>query len=200
MGGPREKALVSPDINACYRKRRRVMMNYYKKITGERIYLSPMNIDDAQTYVKWFNDFTVTDGLGCSFKNFSLEDEKKWLNDNAGQSQFAIIRLEDDKLIGNCGFHAIDQIKQCAEVGLFIGEEENRSMGYGAEVLHLLLDYGFDYLNFHNIMLRVYSFNERAINCYKKVGFKEIGRRRESYYVRGKFHDEVFMDILKEER
>ncbi len=49
-------------------------------------------------------------------------------------------------------------------------------------------------------MLKVFSFNERAINCYKKVGFKEIGKRRESYYLKGKFYDELYMDIVKAER
>lgn len=88
---------------------------------------------------------------------------------------------------------------QCGTVGLFIGDEENRNNGYGQDTLNLLLDYGFNYLNLKNIMLKVFSFNERAINCYKKVGFKEIGRRRQSYYLKGKFYDDVYMDILREE-
>ena len=71
--------------------------------------------------------------------------------------------------------------------------------GYGAEVLNLLLDYGFNYLNMNNIMLNVKSFNERAIACYKKVGFKEYGRRREAYFLNGKYYDHVFMDILARE-
>lgn len=174
-------------------------MKYYKKIAGTRVYLSPMNIEDAEIYVKWLNDFNVTDGLGTSAKVTSLESEKEWISQNSSQHQFAIVRSEDDKLIGNCGFHGIDQSKQCAEVGLFIGDEENRNKGYGQEVLRLLLDYGFNYLNFNNIMLKVFSFNERAINCYKKAGFKEIGRRRQSYYLRGKFYDDVYMDKLREE-
>jgi RimJ/RimL family protein N-acetyltransferase len=175
-------------------------MKYFKKLAGERVYLSPMNPDDAETYVKWFNDFEVTNGLGSSYRMVSLESEREWLKNNSNQHQFAIVRLEDDLLIGNCGFHGVDQIRQCAEVGLLIGEEENRSKGYGEEVLKLLLDYGFQYLNLNNVMLRVFSFNERAIQCYKKVGFKEMGRRRQSYYLKGKFHDEVYMDILKCER
>lgn len=174
-------------------------MKYYKKLAGEKIYLSPMNIEDAEIYVKWLNDFNVTDGLGTSNKITTLEAEKEWILQNSNQYQLAIIRLEDNKLIGNCGFHGIDQLRQCADVGLFIGDEENRNKGYGQEALNLLLDYGFNYLNFNNIMLRVFAFNERAINCYKKAGFKEIGRRRKAYYLKGKFHDEVFMDILREE-
>lgn len=84
-------------------------------------------------------------------------------------------------------------------IGVFIGEEDNRSKGYGAEALKLLLDYGFNYINLNNIMLTVKSFNERAIKCYEKVGFKEFGRRRESYFLNGKYYDDVHMDILASE-
>lgn len=175
-------------------------MKYFKKIVGRHVYLSPMNVEDAETYVRWLNDLSVTDGLGTSCRITSLESEKEWIMNNSSQYQFAIVTLKDDKLIGNCGIQQIDQLRQCAEVGLFIGDEENRNNGYGEEVLNLILDYGFDYLNLNNIMLKVFSFNERAINCYKKVGFKEIGRRRQSYYLKGKFYDEVYMDVLKEDR
>jgi RimJ/RimL family protein N-acetyltransferase len=159
-----------------------------------------MCVEDVETYVRWMNDSNVTDGTGSSSRVISMENEKVWLSQNTGQYQFAIIRLEDNKLIGNCGFHEMNQLRQCTEVGLFIGDEEDRDKGYGKEALSLLIDYGFNYLNLNNIMLRVFSFNTQAINCYKKVGFQEIGRRRQSYYLKGQFHDELFMDILREER
>jgi hypothetical protein len=34
-------------------------MKYYKKIVGKRLYLSPINIDDAENYIKWMNDKDV---------------------------------------------------------------------------------------------------------------------------------------------
>jgi len=48
-------------------------------------------------------------------------------------------------------------------------------------------------------MVVVYSHNEKAIEMYKKVGFKEFGRRRESHFMGGKAYDEVYMDILPED-
>ena len=36
----------------------------------------------------------------------------------------------------------------------------------------------FNYLNLNNIKLDLMSFNERALKCYTKCGFKEYGRRR----------------------
>lgn len=176
-------------------------MKYYKKLVGERIYLSPMNVEDAEKYVEWFCDFKMTDGIGKSSDVVTTDAEREWIANVLKNNEltFAIVDLKSDKLIGNCGFNTIDNRNRIAEVGIFIGEEENRSNGYGTEALRLLLDFGFNYLNLNNIMLGVRSFNERAIACYKKVGFKEYGRRRECYFLNGKYYDDIFMDILARE-
>ena len=66
-------------------------------------------------------------------------------------------------------------------------------------LLNLLLDYGFNQLRCHNIDLGVFSFNERAINCYKKLGFKEYGRRHECYFLDGKWHDAIKMEVTEQD-
>lgn len=177
-------------------------MKYFKKIEGEKVYLSPMNLEDIEKYVKWMNDFSTTDGLGSSSKVTTFESERAWLINNMDkkEQQFAIVLKETDKLIGNCGFVDINHLHQRGEVGLFIGEEENRSKGYGTEALSLLVEYGFNYLNLKNIMLKVFSFNKRAIKSYEKIGLKVFGKRTEDYYLNGKWYDEYFMEILKKEK
>lgn len=176
-------------------------MKYFKKLVGERIYLSPMNVEDTETYLKWMSDFSVSDGFAQSARNYNLTSQKEWIESslkNCSQ-QFAIVRLEDDKLIGNCFIDGINHIRRIGTVGLFIGDKENRSKGYGKEALNLLLEYGFRYLNLNNIMLQVFLFNEIAMKCYQNVGFKEFGRRRKAYFLNGKYYDEIYMDILDEE-
>lgn len=175
-------------------------MKYYKKLVGHKVYLSPICLEDAETYTKWLNDLSVTEKLGTSSNMISVCGEQEWINKNSQRTIFAIIKTENDELIGNCGFNNVNQIHQCAEVGIFIGDEENRNNGYGSEAMSLLIDFGFNHLNLNNIMLKVFAFNEHAINCYKKAGFKEIGRRRQAYYLRGKYHDEIFMDIIRSDR
>lgn len=176
-------------------------MKYFKKVVGDRVYLSPMNVEDVEIYTKWMNDFSVTDGLGMSGRVTSIETEKNYINSMTtnGEYQFAIIDTKNDKLIGNGGFSSIDHSRQTAEVGLFIGEEEIRNIGLGTEALKLLIKYGFEYLNLNNIMLKVYSFNERAIKCYQKCGFKEFGKRHKSICIKNTWFDEIYMEILKED-
>lgn len=50
-------------------------MKYFKKLIGERIYLSPQNIEDAEKYVEWFCDFKMTDGIGKSGNIMTIEAE-----------------------------------------------------------------------------------------------------------------------------
>ena len=172
-------------------------MRYFKKIVGERVYLSPINKDDFEIYTKWLNDYAVSGGLGNYRQMLSLNREQKILEDLTAEGHnYAIVRIEDDTLIGNAGLAEIDHINRRATIGLFIGEAENRGKGYGSEALRLLVDFGFKFLNLHNIMLHVHSDNVQGIACYKKVGFREFGRRRDAIFKDGKYFDDVHMEVL----
>ena len=176
-------------------------MKYYKKLVGKKCYLSPISTEDADQYCIWLNDLEVSSNLLIFNQQLSLEREKMILQDmiKNGAQSYAIVDVENDKLIGNCSLFRINERNRKAEVGIFIGNKDYWSKGYGSEALSLLIDYGFNILNLNNIMLEVFGFNKRAIKSYKKVGFKEIGRRREAVIVAGKKHDEIYMDVLADE-
>jgi len=173
-------------------------MRYFKKIIGEKIYLSPINKDDVEIYTKWVNDSEITGYIGLTRRVISVSGEQKVLEELSKGYTFAIVK-NDDTLIGNIGLFDIENIDRKATLGLFIGDAENRGKGYGAEALRLIIGYGFNTLNLHNIMLLVHSDNERGLACYKKVGFKEFGRRRESVFKNGQYFDEIYMEVLASE-
>jgi len=173
-------------------------MRYFKKVIGERLYLSPINKDDVEIYTKWLNDYEVSGPLANLYaQTISLVSEQKALESLTSDGQnYAMVLHDNDTLIGNISLQYIDNISRRADIGLFIGERDHRNKGYGSEALRLILGYGFKTLNLHNIMLRVDSDNEIAISCYKKVGFREFGRRRDAQFKDGKYIDVVYMDIL----
>lgn len=174
-------------------------MKYFKKLLGDRIYLSPRNIDDYEKFTEWLNDFETTDYIGRSDGIVTLEGEKEYLEKNSNKSAFAIVTLENDKIIGTLSLEEINYTNRTATLGIFIGDKDYRNNGYGTEAIRLILDYGFNYLNLNNINLSLMSFNERALRCYEKCGFKEYGRRRQCKYINGKYYDSIYMDILKDE-
>ncbi len=93
----------------------------------------------------------------------------------------------------------INHFHRTAEFGIMIGEKECWGKGYGTEATRLVLDYGFSSLGLHNIMLRAFSFNERALRAYRRAGFREFGRRREAIRLGGQAYDDVQMDCLATE-
>lgn len=119
-------------------------------------------------------------------------------NNYKNDSSFAIVTINEDKLIGTVSLEKVDNINRTATLGIFIGDKEYRSKGYGTEAIRLILDFGFNYMNLNNIDLQVMSFNERAIKCYEKCGFKEYGRRKQSVFINGKYYDKIYMEVLAE--
>lgn len=175
-------------------------MKYLKKLIGDRIYLSPRSTEDAEKFTEWLNDFETTDYTGRSSGLLTLAGEKEYLEKNINpEANFVIVTLDDDKMIGTVSLERINHINRRATLGVFIGDKDYRNNGYGTEAIRLILEYGFKYLNLNNINLSLMEFNERALACYKKCGFKEYGRRRKSEFVNGKYYDAIYMDVLAEE-
>ena len=177
-------------------------MTYYKKLVGEKCYLSPISLEDAEKWTEWDSDLEFAIPLGEeAFMIFSLDKTKEIISNIIKKQDpvFSIIDLETDTPIGRCMLFSVDPINRKAMLGIGIGKKDYWNKGYGLDATKLLLDYGFNLLNLNNIMLGVYSYNQRAISCYRKIGFKEIGRRRRAKIIGGRMFDEVLMDILAEE-
>jgi RimJ/RimL family protein N-acetyltransferase len=172
---------------------------YFKKLVGDKCYLSPIDENDAPRYTAWFNDLEVTRNLTAFPWSLNEKHEKEVLEKITKEHVYGIHASADDALIGNIGLHDVDHVHRCCELGVIIGEKAYWGKGFGEEAIRLLASYAFDYLNIRNIMLRVFEFNERAIACYKKIGFKLIGRRRQAIELERKVHDIVFMDLLPED-
>ena len=172
---------------------------YFKKLVGRKCYLSPINPNDAEKFTAWLNDMDLLINLSLYNGMINLENEREFLSNLSKDHNYSIIDLETNELIGSCGFSDIDFVNQIAETGIFIGDKNHWNKGYGTEALSLLLDYGFKALNFHNVMLRVFEYNKRAIKSYEKIGFRQIGIRRQALHRNLEKHNIVYMDILPDE-
>jgi RimJ/RimL family protein N-acetyltransferase len=177
-------------------------MAHYKKLIGKKCYLSPCSMEDAEKWTEWDNDSEVALPLGDeAYMLYSLDKEKEIIADFIKKQDhaFSIVDLQTNTLIGRCMLFAIDRVDRKAMFGIAIGEKAYWNKGYGQEATKLILDYGFNLLNLNSIMLWVFSYNQRGVSCYKKVGFKEIGRRRQARIIGDKKYDIILMDILAEE-
>lgn len=78
-------------------------MKFYRKIIGERLYLSPFDAEDVEMYSKWaewMNNKAVADSYGGNCNLVSLSGAKKMV-EKFGGYRFAVVLLESDILIGH---------------------------------------------------------------------------------------------------
>ena len=174
---------------------------YYNKYESENVYLSPMCVDDFQTYTRWINDESLSSGLGNFKFNTTELIEKEWIENvcKNGEHHFSIVRKSDNKLLGTYGLEVKDNVSRRLHFGGFIGEKEDRGKGYGTEALKLITKFAFEILNAETIFSGIFSFNEASLKSAIKAGYSIAGKYRNAYYYNGKFYDEICIEITKED-
>ncbi len=174
---------------------------HFRRLIGKKCYLSPLDPADSEKYTEWINDSEVLQYLAINHKIYNMGVEQDILEEKAINQEpaFSIVDAQTEKLIGSCDLHNIDYINGTGEMGIMIGDKNYWNRGFGVDATSLLLDYAFNVLNLSNVMLMVDNFNKRAIKCFTKVGFKEIGCRRAAKNLAGEKHDVLYMDLLSSE-
>ncbi len=170
-------------------------------LIGQKVYLRPLEREDAPRVTPWFNLPDVRRTL-LRHRPINLRSEEEFI-DKAYQGEHDVmlgIELRSvEQLVGVTGLHAIDFKDRHAGFGIVVGEPEQWGKGYGTEATALIVGYAFDTLNLNRVWLHVYEDNERGIRAYRKVGFREEGRLRQHAYHDGRYWDTVTMGILREE-
>ncbi len=170
-------------------------------LIGTKVYLRPLEREDAKQCVAWFNHPEIT-RLLFMHRPMNLRAEEEFL-DKALQSEhdltLGIVVQATDRLIGGTGLHQIDFKNRHAGFGITIGEKEEWGKGFGTETTRLMVQHAFETLNLNRVWLHVYEYNQRGIQTYEKVGFQKEGVLRQDTYREGRYWDTIVMAILRRE-
>ena len=169
-------------------------------IPGKKSRLRAIEREDIPTFVQWLNDPEVRHYLKI-YLPMSKAEEEEWferqMEDDSGRV-FGV-ETEEGVLIDNVGLSDLDWKNRSAFLGIVIAEKEYWGRGYGSDAIVALLRFAFGEMNLHRIYLSVFDFNQRAIRCYEKCGFRHEGRAREALFRDGRYHDAFQMAILRQE-
>ncbi|WP_019586471.1 GNAT family N-acetyltransferase [Deinococcus apachensis] len=171
-------------------------------LTGEQVVLARLRREDVPELAHYFHNLELTTYLGGSGTSYSLEDEQAYFEvvsrNNPSQVTFGIYERSSGRLIGGVDLRDINHRHGTAELGISIHDPDAWGGGSGSEATRLMVGYGVFHLGLHNILLKVFSFNTRAIRAYEKVGFVVCGRRTGTVRLGGERYDTVFMEITAE--
>ena len=171
-------------------------------IRGERIFLTELDFANSETIRGWLNDPEVYKYLMVGHTPISEDDERRYYEAQAASSDaqnFEIHVAEDGRYIGNVGIKDIHPVHRHAELGIAIGRKEDWGKGFGFDAIVTCLRYSFDTRGLHTVKIRAHADHTRAIGLYRRVGFVEVGRERETVFQEGRFADYVVLDIVDRE-
>ncbi|WP_026695527.1 GNAT family N-acetyltransferase [Peribacillus kribbensis] len=175
-------------------------MNEIKYLENTRIYLRRLEDSDLNHYLSAVSDPYIRRLTGTSafLTKKDLEDAfNKW-NADSSRIDLIICLQKDNQIIGDLAMLDIDHRERKGSFRIAITKQYT-GQGYGSEALRLIIEYMFNTLNLRRIAINVFSFNERAMSTYKKLGFKLEGTLREDLFFDGKYHDNHIMGLMKDE-
>lgn len=103
---------------------------------------------------------------------------------------WAITQKNDDTLIGIIGLYRINKTDFRAEVG-YILNPKFHGKGIIRESIEKVIDFGFNYANFHTITAIIDARNTASENVLKRANFTKEAHFREDCYFNGEFSDSV---------
>jgi RimJ/RimL family protein N-acetyltransferase len=173
---------------------------------GKAVRLRSVELSDIEELVKGWNNLELRNLVGAAALGpISRGEEEEWIRNTWKERRerrsfvFVIEEISKKKLLGTVSLFSCDWINRSAVLGIAIYGPENWGKGYGSEAVRLVLDFAFKILNFNRVELETFDFNERAQTSFRKVGLKEVGRKRKARFIDGSYRDAIVMDVLKNE-
>lgn len=175
----------------------------HELLSSTRLRLAPLTVEDAAIIAPWEQDTEFLRLLDSSpARGRTVDQITRWIDadqKSANNFLFGIRLLDTDDLIGWLELDGIQWTHGTSGVGIGIGNRNYWGLGYGEEAMRLALRFAFHELNLHRLHLTVFSYNQRAIHLYEKLGFQYEGTYREHLERDGKRYDMLLYGLLRHE-
>ncbi|WP_201596666.1 GNAT family N-acetyltransferase [Psychrobacter fulvigenes] len=168
-------------------------------IEGKLVTLRAIELEDLDLLVKWSNSPELWQHLGGWHFPYSKRSTEAYIKniDHASMNrQMFAVEAHDIGLIGTYVLSDIDWKNRNAESGGMLGEVSSRGKNYAYDVGMTMMRYVFKELGLNRLGGEIIEYNARSLGLStKKLGWQIEGRRIESIYRNGKFHDEILIGI-----
>lgn len=170
-------------------------------LKGEHIYLRALEPNDLDVLYKWENNPAIwkVSNTFAPFSKFVLEQYLV----NAHEDIFTtkqirlMICLAHKTSIGTIELFDLDIHSSRVGIGIMI-DEDAENKGYATQALQLLCNYCFEVLLVKQIFCNISASNEKSLHLFKKLGFTEIGLKKQwNKIAQNTFEDEWMLQLIK---
>ncbi len=170
-------------------------------LKGKNIYLRALEPEDLQFLYELENNPMIWEISG-TIAPYSKHVLQLYL-DNAHRDIYEVKQLRlcicnlEDKVIGLIDLFDFDPKNNRAGLGIVVKDVAKRNQGIGNEAIRLMLGYAFSSLNMYQIFANVAEDNEASIHVFKKLGFEQVGVKKDWILSNGKYRNEILFQKIK---
>lgn len=145
----------------------------------ERLSLRAWTHDDAEALFEICRDAEVMRHIGTGEPHRDLDETRRFLawaaayQKEHGFCRWAVVEKSSGKVIGSCGFVRIESIGEI-ELG-YLFDREAWGQGFATEAAGACLDYGFEKLNFSQVIALTDPEHAASQHVLEKIGFISQG-------------------------
>ena len=157
-----------------------------REIETDRLYLRPFKYSDDDDMLKyWISDPKIQSML--SEPIYSTKEEVRELLDkyvssyqNDDYYRWAVVEKDSLACIGQIAIYLVNDKNHWGEIEYCIGSHFHRK-GFATEATKTIIDYGFEYVNFHKIQYATKKLIQRQKGLFKNAAL----HTREHYEIIG---------------
>jgi diamine N-acetyltransferase len=170
----------------------------------KEIKLRALEPEDLELLYDWENnsDYWIISNTVSPFSRYTL---KRYIENShkniyeTGQIRLMIDHIADKQTIGAIDIFDFDSYHKRAGIGILIAREDYRRKGLATMALTCLIEYCFKTLLLHQLFCNILENNNESIDLFKKLGFKEIGIKKDWISTDDGFLNEILFQLVKEE-
>lgn len=151
------------------------------RLKGNIVMLEPMAKQEIPQFYYWAIRSPFWYGKYSDEKEIPTYDQfrKDWqdfyFDGSAPEKGRSFVIVTGERAVGQINYNKIDRNDQSVDLDIIIYQEKDRGKGYGPDALRTLCNYLFSEMGVKKCELATAVNNERAIESYKKAGFKAVG-------------------------
>jgi diamine N-acetyltransferase len=170
----------------------------------KEIRLRAVEPEDLELLYEWENnnDYWIISNTVTPFSKYTL---KRYIENShkniyeVGQLRLMIEHIQNKQTIGTIDIFDFDPFHKRAGMGVLIANKEFRKKGYASMALTCLIDYCFKTLLLHQLYCNILENNCESIDLFKKLGFKEIGKKKDWIRTEKGYISEIMFQLVKED-
>ncbi len=174
------------------------------KLKGEHIFFRALEPEDLDFLYQLENNPEIWEISGTTTP-YSRHILRYYL-DNAHKDIYEVKQLRlcicnpKGVVIGLIDLFDFDPQNLRVGMGIIVSDKAQRNKGVGAEAIEILCNYVFSVLGLRQVYANVLEGNEPSIHLFTKLGFKQVGVKKDWIKSNGQFKNEIlFQKINKGE-